>query len=71
MTWNAEALAKLGRNAKAFGEAYVAIKESLIRHGVPLEEAREEARSAAAMAAIFDQMEEGGDCPLCGGTGEL
>lgn len=69
MNWNADALAKLGQNAHAFGKAYVALKEALVMEGVPEKEAREEARGAATIAAVFDQAQEGEECPLCGRGG--
>lgn len=71
MNWNAEALARLAQNAAAFGHTYVALKESLLREGVPVAEARDEARSAATTAASWHDGAESGDCPVCGGSGEL
>lgn len=70
MNWNARALARLGGNAAAFSRSYVALKDALLREGVPLIEAREEARSAATTAAMWADEGEG-ECPLCGGSGEL
>jgi siroheme synthase len=60
-------LTALGRNALAWARAYVALKDALVRQGVLEEEAREEARSAANMAAMYDgEPIEGEPCPLCG-----
>lgn len=64
---NTEQLAALGKNALAWARAYVALKEALVKQGVLEEEARDEARAAANMAAFYDEAyEEGELCPLCG-----
>lgn len=70
MNINADALAKLGQNALAFGRAYAALKEALVMQGVSEKEAREEARYAAALAAVFGDVRPGEECPLCNGSGK-
>lgn len=65
MNVSAEALALLAQNAQAFGRTYAALKEALIREGVPPDEARQEARNAATIAAV-SHPDDGETCPLCG-----
>lgn len=58
--------------ARAFAKAYVELVEALQREGVPLENAREEARMAALVwlqdadeaVAVYDPAR--GPCPTCG-----
>lgn len=49
---NVEELLELARNAKAFSEAYVRVKEELLRAGVKESEAIVTARTAAMMAVL-------------------
>lgn len=65
MTVSAEALARLTQNAAAFGKTYARLKEALVKEGVPLDEAKNEARNAATIAAISESGDEE-ICPLCG-----
>jgi hypothetical protein len=61
---NTDNLRALGQNAHAWAKTYVTLKECLLREGVQEDEAREEARHAATMAALM--VEDGEACPLCG-----
>jgi len=65
---NVEQLVELAKNAAQWAKTYVVLKEALVAEGVREEEAREEARSAANMAAFYDPeaVGEDGHCPLCG-----
>jgi hypothetical protein len=63
---NAEQLAALGQNAKAFAACYVALTDALRAEGVPEDVARREARATAAMMAVLPEHREGEPCPLCG-----
>lgn len=69
-TWNAEALTSLGQNAILFARTLTSLTEALMREGCPERQARQEARSAAMMAACFnpDLLSDETDdkCPLCG-----
>jgi pyrroline-5-carboxylate reductase len=61
-----EALAQLAANAKAFSTAYVALAEALMQDGVIESLARQEARAAAVIAAMYGSQEDDAPCPLCG-----
>jgi hypothetical protein len=62
---NTAALAALGRNALTWAKAYVALKEALIKEGVPPEEAAETAKDVTNLASLYER-ESGEPCPLCG-----
>jgi pseudouridine-5'-phosphate glycosidase len=62
---NEAQLAALGQNALAWSRCYVALKNALVKEGVPLDEAVEVARDVTNLAGLFER-ESGDPCPLCG-----
>jgi hypothetical protein len=66
---NAAQLAALGQGALAWARAYTALKDALVKEGVPPEEAVRVARDTANLAGMWQQ-ESGEPCPLCGRRGE-
>jgi len=60
---NRSALDALADVARAYGRAYVRLKDQLLREGVRREEAIATARATAMMAAMMP--EDSTRCPLC------